>query len=118
MSFGAEAQQAVQRAVGPHGRRAQLAFRAGARPQKESHDSPVDAEGARALAERIAAGKPPEEPAVLPESPRNRVVVETQPSQAVPASAVQIVRLKPERATRREMRIYVRGPNGELERRS
>jgi hypothetical protein len=67
----------------------------------------VDVEGARALAERIAAGKPPEELAVLPESPP-----------AVPASAVQIVRVKPERATRREVRIYVRGPNGELERRS
>ena len=118
MSFGAEAQQAVQRPVGPHGRRAQLAFRTGARPQTKSHDSPVDAEGARALAERIAAGKPPEEPAVLPESPRNRVVVEAQASPANPASAVQIVRLKPERATRHAVRIYVRGPNGELERRS
>ena len=78
----------------------------------------MDAEGARALAERIAAGKPPEEPAVLPESPRNRVVVEAQASPANPASAVQIVRLKPERATRHAVRIYVRGPNGELERRS
>jgi hypothetical protein len=82
-----------------------------------SHDSPVDAEGARALAERIAAGKPAEEAWAGPESPRNREV-EAQPSPAVPASAVQIVRLKPERATRREVRIYVRGPNGELERRS
>jgi hypothetical protein len=84
-----------------------------------SHDSPVDAEGARALAERIAAGKPVEEASADAESPRNRVEVEAQPScPAVPASAVQIVRLKPERATRREVRIYVRGPNGELERRS
>jgi hypothetical protein len=78
----------------------------------------VDVEGTRALTERRKAGKPPEEPAVLPESPRNRVVVEAQPSPANPASAVQIVRLKPERATRRAVRIYVRGPNGELERRS
>ena len=78
----------------------------------------MDAEGARALAERIAAGKPMEEASADAESLRNRVEVEAQPSPAVPASAVQIVRLKPERATRREVRIYVRGPNGELERRS
>jgi hypothetical protein len=118
MSFAAEAQQAVQRAVGPNGRRAQLAFRTGARPRKESHDSPVDAEGARALAERIAAGKPAEEDSAVSEPPRNRVAGDARPSPAVPASAVQIVRLKPERATKREVRIYVQGPNGELERRS
>lgn len=120
MSLAEEAQPTVQRAVGPHGRRAQLAFRTGAKDAKVSHDSPVDAEGARALAERIAAGKPVEEASADAESPRNRVEVEVeaQPSPAVPASAVQIVRLKPERATRREVRIYVRGPNGELERRS
>ena len=85
---------------------------------KESHDSHVDAEGARALAERIAAGKPAEEASAAPEPPRDPVVVEAQPSPAVPAGPVQIVRLKPEPATRREVRIYVRGPNGELERRS
>ena len=79
----------------------------------------MDAEGARALAERIAAGKPAEEQsAAFSESTRSRVVPEARPSPAVPASAVQIVQLKPERATRREVRIYVRGPNGELERRS
>ena len=78
----------------------------------------MDVEGARALAERIAAGKPAEEESAVSESPRNRVLAQAQPSQAVPANAVQIVRLKPERATRREVRIYVRGPNGELERRS
>jgi hypothetical protein len=118
MSFAEEAQQAIQRAVGPHGRWAQLAFRTGARQQKESHDSPVDAEGARALAERIAAGKPAEEDSAVSEPPRNRVAGDARPSPAVPASAVQIVRLKPERATKREVRIYVQGPNGELERRS
>jgi hypothetical protein len=90
----------------------------GCKTAKESHDSPVDAEGARALAERIAAGRPAEEASAVPESSRNRLVVEGQPSPAVPASAVQIVRLKPERATKREVRIYVRGSNGELERRS
>jgi hypothetical protein len=77
----------------------------------------VDAEGARALAERIAAGKPAEEASAVPESLQDPVVG-ALPSQAVPASPVQIVRLKPEPATRREVRIYVRGPNGELERRS
>ena len=118
MSFEEEAQQAVQRAVGPHGRRAHLTFRTGASPQKESHDSPVDAAGARALANRIAAGKPAEEGPVDSESPRYRVVVEAQPSPVVPASAVQIARLKTERAARREVRIFVRAPNGELERRS
>ena len=46
--------------------------------------------------------------------PRNRRLAPSP----VAASAVQIVRLKPERATRRAVRIYVRGPNGELERRS
>jgi hypothetical protein len=77
----------------------------------------VDAEGARALAERIAAGKPAEEASAVPEPLQDPVVVGAQPSQ-VPASPVQIVPLKPEPATRREVRIYVRGPNGELERRS
>ena len=78
----------------------------------------MDAEGARALAERIAAGKPVDEDSAVSEPPRNQVAGDARPSPAVPASAVQIVRLKPERATRREVRIYVRGPNGELERRS
>jgi hypothetical protein len=77
----------------------------------------VDAAGARALADRIAAGKPVEEGPVS-ESPRYRVVVEAQPSPVVPASTVQTVRVKTERAARREVRIFVRGPNGELERRS
>jgi hypothetical protein len=78
----------------------------------------VDAAGARALADRIAAGKPVEEGPVDSESPRYRVVVEAQPSPVVPASTVQTVRVKTERAARREVRIFVRGPNGELERRS
>jgi hypothetical protein len=76
----------------------------------------VDAAGARALADRIAAGKPAEEGPVDSESPRYGVVVEAQPSPVVPASTVQIVRGKSERAARREVRIFVRGPNGELER--
>ena len=76
----------------------------------------MDAAGARALADRIAAGKPADEGPVDSESPRYRVVVEAQPSPVVPASAVQIV--KTERTARGEVRTFVRGPNGELERRS
>lgn len=67
----------------------------------------MDTEGARALAARIAAGKPEEDgsprrkkPSV-PEKPR--------------ASAVEIVYLKPEKV-RRDVRIYVRGRDGALER--
>ena len=109
--------------MGPLGWRAQLAFRTGAKAAKESHDSPVDAEGARALAERIAAGKPaedgkPAEASAPSKPPRSEKVSEPGPSEAAPASAVQIVHLKPEQAPRREVRTYVRGPNGELERRS
>lgn len=78
----------------------------------------MDAAGARALADRIAAGKPAEEGPVDSESPRYRVVVEAQPSPVVPASAVQIVRMNTERTARGEVRTFVRGPNGELERRS
>ena len=46
------------------------------------------------------------------------LVEQARPSEAAPASAVQIVHLKPEQVPRREVRIYVRGPNGDLERRS
>lgn len=83
----------------------------------------MDAEGARALAERIAAGKPaedgkPAEASAPSKPPRGEEVSEPGPSEAAPASAVQIVHLEPEQAPRREVRTYVRGPNGELERRS
>jgi len=81
----------------------------------------VDTEGARALAARIAAGPPGEEGAPQDETPRKPQ--EPLPGAPSPArvtsrseSAVQIVYLKPERAPRREVRIYVRGPEGTLER--
>src|SRR4029079_13654584 len=76
----------------------------------------MDPEGARALAERIAAGPPqdadrdPKPEARPARSSRKR----SQPSR--PESAVEIVYLKPERAARREVIIYVRGPDGHLER--
>jgi hypothetical protein len=67
----------------------------------------VDTEGARALAARIAAGKPEEDggpkaaPPSVPEEPR--------------ASTVQIFYIRPEKV-RREVRVYVRGRDGALER--
>ena len=68
----------------------------------------MDTKGARALAARIAAGPPEEE---LPDA---------EPSPAPPApepeSAVETIYVKPERAPRREVRIYVRGRDGTLER--
>ena len=68
----------------------------------------MDTEGARALAARIAAGPPEEDGAPKPD---------TRPAPtAGPESAVQIVYVKPEQARRREVRIYVRGRDGALER--
>ena len=81
----------------------------------------MDTEGARALAARIAAGPPGEKGTPQDETPGKRQ--EPRPSVPLPArvtsrseSAVQIVYLKPERAPRREVRIYVRGSEGTLER--
>jgi hypothetical protein len=76
----------------------------------------MDPEGARALAERIAAGPPQDadgdrQPEGRPARPTREP---SQPPQ--PDSAVEIVYLKPEPAPRREVRIYVRGPDGHLER--
>ena len=80
----------------------------------------MDTEGARALAERIASGPPQEEgtesPAPAAPEPEPRRTVEPQPKPA--ESAVEIVYVKPAPAPRREVRIYVRGPRGGLERRS
>jgi hypothetical protein len=74
----------------------------------------MDPEGARALAERIAAG-PPQDADPQPEASPARPT--RKPSQPPgPDSTVEIVYLKPEPAPRREVRIYVRGPDGHLER--
>jgi hypothetical protein len=72
----------------------------------------VDAEGARALAERIASG-PPEHagaPAV-PEQMRKQAA-------SMRTAALESVYVRPKPAARREVRTYVRGPDGELKRRS
>ena len=68
----------------------------------------MDTEGARALAARIAAGKPEDEDG----GPRaEKPSVPKEPR----ATNVQIVYLRPEKV-RRDVRIYVRGRDGALER--
>lgn len=75
----------------------------------------MDTEGARALAERIASGPPQEEGAEPPPAaPQPRPKVEPQPKPT--SDKVEIVYLKPAPAPRREVRIYVRGRDGALER--
>jgi hypothetical protein len=78
----------------------------------------MDTKGARALAARIASGRPQEEGAdpPAPPAPESRGRVEPQPKPT--SGAVEIVYVKPAPAPRREVRIYVRGPRGGLERRS
>ncbi len=80
----------------------------------------MDTEGARALAERIASGPPQEEgaeqPAPRPREPRRKVEPRRKPKPT--SDRVEIVYVKPAPAPRREVRIYVRGSQGELERRS
>lgn len=84
----------------------------------------MDTEGARALAARIAAGPPDEDGDPKPESLQDPELEtpkdaesETPPEPAAPPeSAVEIVHVKPEQAPRREVRIYVRGRDGSLER--
>jgi len=80
----------------------------------------VDTEGARALAERIAAGKPADEVHdSKPGPPRSdrpgsppRACLTTRSQ-----TTVEIVYLKAVKAPRRDVRIYVRGDDGSLERR-
>jgi len=80
----------------------------------------VDTAGARALAERIASGKPEDaqEARELQEGPKPRANVPPAPNTASPQSTVETVQLKPVPAARRDVRIYVRGRDGGLERRS
>jgi hypothetical protein len=67
----------------------------------------VDTEGARALAERIAAGPPQEGDA--PEPGR-----QPEPAPKKAASSVEIVYFTPRPVMRRDVRIYVRGSDGRL----
>jgi len=79
----------------------------------------MDTKGARALADRIASGPPQEdgeEPKPAPRATKPKKEVEPQPEPS--ASSVETVYVKPTPGPRREVRLYVRGPNGELERRS
>ena len=78
----------------------------------------MDTKGARVLAERIAAGPPPEEGEEKPrpsEPPAVSPTLGEEQDEPPPAAfAVEIVYLKPHPARRRDVRIYVRGPDGRL----
>jgi hypothetical protein len=82
----------------------------------------VDAEGARALAARIAAGRPVEEAGSDPPSPaaakppRPRAASELLAPATAASPAVEIVYIKPIRVTPRDVRIYVRRRDGRFER--
>lgn len=80
----------------------------------------MDTAGARALAERIASGKPEnaEEAQRVQDDPKPRASVPLARATMSPPSAVQIVYLKPSLAVGRDVRIYVLGRDGGLERRS
>jgi hypothetical protein len=75
----------------------------------------VDAEGARALAERIAAGKPADDVHASKPAPPNDDRPSPPPTRS--ESTVEIVYLKAVKAPRGDVRIYVRGQDGALERR-
>ena len=83
----------------------------------------MDTEGARALAARIAAGPPDEDGEPKPEAPQDsKSEAPRDPKPEAPSepaareSDVEIVYVKPDQAPRREVRIYVRGRDGSLER--
>ena len=79
----------------------------------------MDTAGARALAERIASGKPENaEAQQVQDDPKPRASVPLARATMSPPSAVQIVYLKPSLAVRLDVRIYVLGRGGGLERRS
>jgi len=72
----------------------------------------VDVNGARALADRIASGKP-ESP---PEEATPEIEATEEPPEAPPAERVEIVYVEPKPTPKRDVRIYVRGRDGRLER--
>ena len=78
----------------------------------------MDTKGARALAERIASGPPQKEEAEPPARPAPERGRRVEPQRKPTSGRVEIVYLEPAPAPRREVRIYVRGPQGALERRS
>jgi hypothetical protein len=77
--------------------------------------SAMDPEGARALAQRIAAGPPREDGEPKPE-PRPAPPSRKPPEPPEAESSVEIVYVKAHPARRRDVRIYVRGEDGRLER--
>jgi hypothetical protein len=99
--------------LGPPIRSGRFSRVRGARRAGIQNDALIDTEGARALAARIAAG-PPDQTAQDPA---------IQPSDGRPAGSeeaedrVQIVRMKQTAASKREVRVFVMGPDGRLVRR-
>ena len=72
----------------------------------------MDAAGARALAERIASGKPS-----TPEDSGDDRRPDGRSVRTPSGRTVEILYLKPQPAPKRELRIYVRTREGGLERR-
>jgi hypothetical protein len=76
----------------------------------------MDPEGARALAKRIADGPPGDERA----GPQNDATlaqrIEEQVLPVGPGRPLETVYVKPRPVTRADVRIYVRGADGRLER--
>ena len=70
----------------------------------------MDVKGAQILAQRIAAGKPES-----PESPPEAEATEEARKQP-PAEPVKTVYVEPKQTAKRDVRIYVRGRDGRLER--
>jgi hypothetical protein len=75
----------------------------------------MDAEGARALAQRIAAGPPRDEDGEPKPEPKPAQPSHTPPEPPEAESSVEIVYVKPHPARRRDVRIYVLGEDGHLE---
>jgi hypothetical protein len=83
----------------------------GVRFRVEDHDETVDTEGARALAKRIAAGPPRSE-----EEPTTSAQPAPAVDEAPQEPSIPTVYLRPRPARRADLRVYVRGPDGSLER--
>jgi len=71
----------------------------------------VDTNGARALAERIAAGAPRDGDEAKPPARTG-----TSSPETAEASSVETVYIRPRPVRRPDLRIYVRGADGGLER--
>jgi len=82
----------------------------------------VDPEGARALADRIKSGPPREESEERPAGagavpPKGTPFPASKPAKSRGARSLdEVVYIKPRPVTRPDVRIYVRGQDGHLER--